>query len=234
MTSGDQTRQARAESVLRELWQAYDQLVATPRAGVCEPGCHACCSGRVLLTTLEGRLLAAELKRTGQESLLRAAAGLQAGPGPASTFNTLARLCLAGQEPPDDPDLGSSPGTCPLLVKGLCAAYAARPLACRVMASQATCQEGGAASQDPWWITVDTAFMQIVEQVDAGGGLGLLPRVLASLEGDQGQGLLICQNLPGLPAPPEHQERLSNLLMQVFSRSLDGQPLGLWINQLRG
>ncbi|MFH1033848.1 MAG: hypothetical protein V1806_05020 [Pseudomonadota bacterium] len=233
MTSGEPERAARAEMVLRELWKAYEQLVAARRASVCAPGCQACCSDRVLLTTLEGRLLAAELERSGQGALLARAARASVGPGPACTFNALARACLEGREPPADPPPQTPPGRCLLLVEGLCAAYAARPLACRVMASQSRCQAGGTALQDPWWLTVDTAFLQINEQVDAGGGLGWLPTVLASLGAGDQELLPSCQNLAGLPAPPQHQERLNNLLMQVFSRSLDGQPLGLWINQLR-
>jgi hypothetical protein len=232
MTPERQARRQRGALVLRELWKAYDQLVAAGRKSACAAGCQACCSDRVLLTTLEGSLLAAELRRLGLAELLARAAQAPAGPGPANTFNALARLCLAGQASPEDTLSGASSASCPLLVAGMCAAYAARPLACRVMASLSPCQAGGAARQDPWWVTVDTAFLQIVEQVDAGGGLGLLPTVLAGLEGD-GQGLLTCENLPGLPAPPEHQERLTSLLMQVFSRPLSGQPLGLWINQLR-
>ena len=223
--------------VLRELWRAYDQLVAAGRTSACQPGCCACCSGRVLLTTLEGRLLAAHLRGAGQEALLQAAALAPSGPGPASGFNALARMCLAGQESADDPaadgQTDARSRTCPLLVEGLCAVYEVRPLACRCMASKERCQAGGAATQDPWWVTVDTAFLQISEQVDAGGGLGWLPRVLASLEGGETAGLLVCENLPGLPAPPQHQERLSRLLMQVFSRPLNGQPLGLWIKRLR-
>lgn len=231
MTGQVEGRGAWAELVLRELWRAYEQ-VAAQRQVDCAPGCHVCCSDRVLLTTLEAGLLAQELSAAGRGDLLALAARTPAGPGPACTHNALARACLAGQEPPADPD-GGPLGPCPLLRGGLCAAYPARPLACRVMCSQVRCQPGGAASQDPWWVTVDTVFLQLAEQVDAGGGWGPLPRVLASLEGGGGQGLLTCENLPGLPVPPEHQERLSRLLEQVFSRPLNGQPLGMWINRLR-
>ncbi|MBI5523850.1 MAG: hypothetical protein HY910_14575 [Desulfarculus sp.] len=235
MTGRDEGRQARARLVLWELWRAYQQVAET-RQVACAPGCHVCCSGRVLLTTLEARLLAEELTASGQRGLLALAARAPAAFGPACTHNALARLCLAGQEPPPDPgpDPGPGPeGRCPLLRGGLCVAYAARPMACRVMCSLTRCQPGGAASQDPWWVTVDTVFLQLVEQVDAGGGWGPMPRVLASLERGGGPGLARCENLPGLPVPPEDQERLSRLLEQVFSRPLNGQPLGLWINRLR-
>ena len=221
-------RQALALELLREIYRAHADL-CSGRPLACAPGCAVCCTDRVALTTLEGRLLAQGLARAGRSDL---AAGVPGGWRPACTFNALARMCLAGQEPPAEAPAGP-PGACPLLAGGLCLAYAERPLACRAMASHHTCLPGGAALQDPWWITLDAAFFQIVEHLDLGGGFGGLGQVLGALAGRGEGGLLVCEALPGLPAPPEHQERLNRLLPGLFSRPVRGRPLGLWMNEIR-
>lgn len=228
----DSGRRAKALMVLARWLEIYDE-VAARRQTACAPGCAACCTDLVSLTTLEGEMLAQALESPGQEALLQRALAAPAGPAPASTFNALARLCILGQEPPPEPQRRPG-GPCPLLVEGRCAAYGARPLACRVMASRRACQPGGAAEQDPFWVSVDTVFLQVAEQLDAGGGYGPLVTVLQAVRGPGGPGLLMCENLRGLPTLPEHQAQISAMAADVFSRPLQGRPLGLWVDELRG
>lgn len=142
--------------------------------GGLRPGCAACCTDRVYLTGLEGDLLRRELARQGRLGLL---ARLEPGPKPAYTCNQLARLCIEGQEPPEEVASGQG-AACALLEDGRCGVYEARPLACRVMASRVRCREGGGAQGDPWWFTLDTALMQIAEHIDLGGMYGSLGTVL--------------------------------------------------------
>lgn len=232
------------QRVLAALYAAQAEQ-AQGRAVACVPGCHACCSDRVQLTTLEGRRLAAFLRESGRQDLLDALvrAGqpdAKAPPRPAASMNALARLCLAQAEPPAEP-VSPPAGPCPLLAGGLCAAYPARSLACRTMASRVRCQAGGLASQEPWWVTQDTVFFQLVEQAGAGGGFGFLGPVMAALaaaeageaDGDSAAGLTLCEDIAGFIAPPEHQARLNAWLWSLHNRAVEGRPLGAWLAGLR-
>ena len=114
----------------------------------------------------------------------------------------------------------------------MCVAYEHRPLACRTLASQERCVPGGEAVDEPWWVTLNAAFFQILEQADLGGGFGALPEVLASVMGKEIDSLLECQAMPGLPAPEEHQRQLGQAVERIFGRMHQGKPLGLWYRDL--
>ncbi|MCA1905608.1 MAG: YkgJ family cysteine cluster protein [Desulfarculus sp.] len=222
-----------ADLVLRELYRAHDELTRE-RETACAPGCAACCRDRVQLTTLEAAHLVEHLRLVGREDLLERLAGA-ASPEvyrPAWSMNALARMCLAQEEPPAESDPPPA-RPCPLLADGLCQAYEARPLACRTMASRRRCPPDGQAEQDPWWVTLDTVFFQLVEQADAGGGFGYLGPVLALVLGGEARGLVACENLPGLPVPPQHQARLQATLGPLLARPVAGQSLGMRLQSLR-
>ncbi|RJX33876.1 MAG: hypothetical protein C4525_08390 [Desulfarculus sp.] len=222
------------QALLQALYEAHAGLAAQRRTA-CEPGCSACCTDRAALTGLEAGLLAQGLRSGGREGLLRLAAGKgqPSAAQPAYTFNQLARLCLEQREPPAEPTAPLAQGACPLLQGGLCAAYQVRPFACRAMASQRPCGPGGAAEAQDWWVTLDTAFFQLIEHLDAGGVYGWLPAALAWTQGGPDQGLLTCQLLPGLPAPAEHQTLLRSALGPVLARPVQGRPLGQWLDLIR-
>ncbi len=227
----------KALAVLQALYDAYEAL-SQNRQVACSPGCAVCCSDRVCMTGLEGRLLMRALSSAGRDDLLALIAAAQAPVSgqPQTTFNALARLCLAQEEPPGREPSGLVGGSCPLLANGLCSAYEARPLACRTMASLQRCQVGGQALEDPFWLSLNAAFFQLVEQCSLGReGFGLLPQVMAAVQGDvsAGEDLLPCEPLPGLLVPPEDQTRVQEALRQVFARPLQGRPLGLWLDELR-
>lgn len=219
--------------VLAELYRAHAGFTRE-RETACVPGCAACCRDRVQLTTLEARFLVDHLRQAGRDDLLERLAGVADpdGPRPAYSLNALARMCLAQAEPPAEADPPPA-RPCPLLAEGLCQAYEARPLACRAMASRQACAPEGQADQDPWWVTLDTVFYQLVEQADARGGFGYLGPVLARVLAGRSVDLVVCENLPGLPVPPQHQARLQAVLGPLFARPLAGQPLGMRLQALR-
>ena len=51
---------------------------------------------------------------------------------PLLTINSLAELCIRGEDPPEE-DYDASWGQCPLLCNRECLIYEARPFACRCM-----------------------------------------------------------------------------------------------------
>jgi Fe-S-cluster containining protein len=223
-----------AFTVLEGIYEAYEAMARTRSDLACTTGCAACCTDLVRLTTLEARYMARALIEALEDELLEAAANRQVPveARPATTFNALARMCLNKQEPPADPEMPESPGVCPLLRGHMCVAYEHRPLACRTLASKERCVPGGEAVEEPWWVTLNAAFFQFVEQADLGGGFGALPEVLAKVTGKKVQGLLECEAMPGLPAPEEHQRQLSQSIERIFSRMYKGKPLGLWYRDL--
>ncbi len=220
--------------LLQALYEAHAGF-SKERQVACGPQCSVCCTDRLNLTSLEARVLAEALKEAGRGDLIQKA--IQQGCDPqaaaATTFNQLAEMCIAQQEPPPDIEPKAEAQACALLEDGLCAAYEARPFACRAMVSKKRCEPGGQAVGEGWWFTLDTAFFQLIEHLDYGGGFGLLPRVMAAVEGEPSQDLLTCRFLPGLPAPEKYQERLQQTLGPVFAEPVEGRPLGLWFNLIR-
>lgn len=226
--SSEATQLPRQE-LMRALYRFQAGLEASRRVA-CGPGCAACCTDRVCLTGLEGGLLLEDLRRLGRLDLLRS---LSPAGSPAYTCNQLARLCLEQKEPPEDRTPSQPAGVCALLEEGRCVAYTARPLACRVMASREKCDPGGQAQGDPWWFTLDTALLQIAEHLDMGGVYGALGVVLSHRDGGPEDGLLRCEPLPGLVAPPEYQARLQQALGPLFAAPVAGRPLGRWLDLIR-
>jgi hypothetical protein len=184
----------------------------------------------VYLTGLEGGLLREHLQRLGRLDLL---ARLRPSAPPGYTCNQLARLCLERSEPSQEQAPSEPAGVCALLEEGRCVAYEARPLACRVMASRQVCGSGGQAQGDPWWFTLDTALLQVAEHLDLGGVYGALGSVLSRGDAKGEEGLLRCEALPGLLAPPEHQVRLQQALGPLFATPVAGRPLGHWLDLIR-
>ncbi|MCF8042539.1 MAG: hypothetical protein K9L19_10380 [Desulfarculaceae bacterium] len=217
------------QELMRALYRFQAGLEASRRVA-CRPGCSACCTGRVYLTGLEGGLLRDELERLGRLDLLE---GLAPADPPAYTCNQLARLCLEQNEPPPEQAPSKPAGVCSLLEDGRCAVYEARPLACRVMASRERCDTGGQAQGDPWWFSLDASLLQIAEHLDMGGVYGALATVLPANKGRPENGLLTCEPLPGLVAPPEHQARLQQALGPLFAAPVAGRTLGHWLDLIR-
>lgn len=216
-------------AALLAVYAFFEEMTAELGPRACKPGCAACCGRSVQLTQLEGILLIDGLVAAGRGDVVRAAAGSSPERSrPRVTTNQLAAMCLAHQEPPVE-DAHCDDGPCALLADGLCLAYEQRPLACRTMASSETCRPGGGAVADPWLVTLSTMLFQVVEHLAVGGGFGLLADVMAAADGGDPMALLPCRSLPGLPAPPQHAERLGEVVRGLMTRTVQGRPLGLWL-----
>lgn len=205
------------------LYNAFEELLDSAN-WACSRGCAVCCTDRVILTSLEMQVLAKHAEEIGQGEALDALAQQQvnADARPATTPNQLARLCVNNQEPPKELVPAGSAGICPFLGQGAaCSVYEARPLACRMMVSNTRCEPESTASMDDWYVTLGLVFSQLVEQVDVGGGYGLISDVYAALQGED-RPLLPCENLPGIPAPPEHQLRLEAIIKNIMAKPTPG------------
>ena len=224
-----------ALKTLDSLYNAFDEHVGAT-LWACESGCAVCCTDRVMVTTLEMQVLAAQAQAVGSEDALEALAAKQVDSAarPATTPNQLARLFLGGQEPPEEAIPAAGPGVCPFLNENAaCSVYKARPMACRMMLSVEKCEPGRQARMDEWQVTLGLVFSQLVEQVAVGGGYGLMADVYASVRGET-RPLLNCENLPGIPAPPRQQQRLEQTLQRVMAKPVhNGLPLGHWISVLQ-
>jgi Fe-S-cluster containining protein len=222
--------------MLNCLYEAWDRL-AMEEQWACGPGCDQCCrQSRILMSASEGRRLLRALERSGRQDLINR---LRQDPDPGqaapkTTLNQFTRLYLAEQETPDESGPQGSQRACLLLEDGRCPVYQARPMACRTLLSRSRCLDGGEASLDSWWITLGTVFMQLSEALDAGGAYGNMDIVMSSLLGrGNGQGLLACEPLAGFPVPPEHTERVQEVLNRIFAEPLRGMAWGNWLDHIR-
>ena len=182
-----------------------------------------CCTQNVTMTTLEGRAIIEYLSLNDQEALLSLARGTShsAGYRPIITTNNFALFCLKGKEPPEEQN-DYSGVACRFLSNNECVIYDARPFGCRCFFSTQVCETAPCAVVDPFLITVNTVFLQFIEDIDTGGFFGNLNDVLALLaSGDRNNltnnsvhlsTLPRNRTIPGLLITPKPQERMGPIL----------------------
>jgi Fe-S-cluster containining protein len=183
------------------------------------------------MTTLEGYRIVEDLISRGKMDLLRRIHHVahQARFQPRLTTNALAALCIEGKDPPEE-NHDSPLASCPFLSNKECLIYLHRPLGCRCFFSAQKCDEIASAVVDPFLVTVNTIFLQIIEHVDAGGVGGNMTDVLLFLESEKHrkqyegnaslndpQELSVNRNIPGLLLPPEHHSRIQPILQKIRS-----------------
>jgi Fe-S-cluster containining protein len=199
----------------------------------CRPGCAACCTRNVTLTTLEGFALAELLDRHPPvllAHLAAAASGRTArGLRPQVTINQLAGICAGGGEPPDEAPADPCGLPCSLLEKGRCSVYPRRPIACRIMVSRVVCRPGGSADMPSLLVSAGSVVMQFVEHLDSAGGLcGNLADVLTLFSTAEARrayrqrlppvphdGLIPNHPLRVLMVPPEHRDALLPMVAEL-------------------
>lgn len=202
---------------LEKLRAVYDfyQDVTGDWATACEPGCPACCTDQVTVTSVEARLILGS-SQAGKIQEILDTLDFSAAHKPGVTFNQLARLCLDQQEPPEKPEIPARP--CPFLFQEQCRIYAVRPFGCRALFSKKTCRSGGWADMEPLWLTVNQVFCQVIEHLDVPGYSGNLISLLGWIKNGESQdkakqmGLLENIHIPGLLVPPEHRKDLATIV----------------------
>lgn len=213
---------------LDRIYAVYDDFVRTQTIA-CKMHCHACCTTRVSLTTLEAYKICKTLPSGECQRLfnrIRAAADVERF-RPTTTTNALAELCAADGDLPEEPDEAGR-SKCPLLAEELCSIYALRPFNCRCFVSRTLCSESGFADMDEALVAVNTLFLQTVEHVDADGCSGSLLDVLMVLAKEEtraaycsgalhcsAEGLVANRPMQVLMVPPEHRQQIEPILQRL-------------------
>ena len=213
---------------LDRVYAVYDEFART-RDKACKMHCHACCTTRVTLTTLEAYKICDSLPPGEREKLFRRVGGTSGIERfrPALTTNALAELCAHDGEVPEENDSPAGEN-CPLLVEDLCSIYSLRPFNCRCFISRTPCGAKGYADVDEAVLAVNTLFLQAVEHVDADGCSGNLLDVLGVMANEEkrtayaagrlhctGNGLIANRPMKVLMLPPEHRETVEPIMRQL-------------------
>ncbi len=202
--------------LLKEIYRLYDAQIDTLDLA-CRKGCADCCTANVTMTRLEAMLLVNELAPEEQTRMFDRLAPHADIPGfrPALTTNGFAEICMSGGEPPED---AAEPGAgaCPLLADGLCTVYRLRPFGCRCMLSTRPCRQSGQAEINDFILTVNTVFLQFIEQLDRDGFFGNLTDVLLRLARHSDQPpsdtpVISTRPIPALMVPAEHRDKIRPL-----------------------
>lgn len=221
-------------ALLSTIERVFEDFILSRNRIACKPGCAVCCTRHLAGTTLEAYRLLQGLRTIGRQDLIDLLPEITASDifRPRITTNGLAMACMTQHEPPEE-----TPGTddrpCPFLENNLCLVYDQRPLTCRSMFSQETCQPGGEGEVPPEIVTISTVCAQIVEHLDVDGYYGSIHDLLQTLTDDSlfqkyasGGKIRIksypTKPLPGLPVPPEQQEIVQEFLERLFKTDCEG------------
>ena len=212
---------------LKNAYRIYGRFVERYELS-CEKNCDACCTCNVTMTTLEAYRMLKDMDHEKRSILLRRLADAPKRRfRPRVTFNEIARLCMLGEEVPEDP-CDPSWGRCPFLEENYCVFYELRPFGCRCMCSVRRCSEAGYAEMPPLLMSVNDVFMQFIEHLDADGYSGNLADVLAWMSQpenrrkyEQGEradnaGVLAANlAMPALMVLPEHRNDIKLLVAEL-------------------
>ncbi len=227
--------------ILGQIYDIYETF-STRLSVACVRGCAACCTQNVTMTTLEGYWIVEHLISSGQIDLFQRLhrSAHQERFQPTVTTNELAALCMQGEDPPEEKSDWPR-AACPFLSNNECLIYPERPFGCRCFFSTQKCETIASAVVDPFLVTVNTLFLQVIEQIDEGGFFGNMTDVLLFLESEAQRkryevnaslnhpgGLPVNRCIPGLLVPPEHHLRIQPILekiknVRLFERSLGNQ-----------
>jgi Fe-S-cluster containining protein len=212
-------------AVLEQIYGVYDEFVAGLDLA-CKKYCAVCCTRNVTLTTLEGYLIVTHMISSGELGLFKniESALPKKRFQPLTTTNRLADLCMKGEDPPEEKHDDSN-RSCPILKGNLCPIYPVRPFACRCFVSKKDCRKKGYAEVDPFILSVNNLFLQVIEHVDSQGFSGNLIDVVnfMALKNNRRNykkntldppdaGLIPNLKITVLMIPPEHRVEITPIL----------------------
>ena len=216
--------------ILDQLYAIYDEYIGKLELA-CQRKCAHCCTCNVVLTTLEGYKIVDHFESEGIDNWMQAihlAAGKKRFQ-PKTTTNEIAEYCMLNRQLPEE-EIPLTSEACPFVKEDLCPLYAVRPFGCRCMVSSRSCQETGVAEIDDVMITLNTVFLQVIENLDWQGCSGNLADVLQCLAIEENRhayrtGSRVCLNgslipnrkLKVLMVPPEHREKIEPVLQDIRS-----------------
>ena len=217
--------------LLAEIYQLHEQYTREQETA-CRPGCAVCCTCNVTMTSLEYAFMVRGMDAGEQKSLRESIMQNRSEKRfqPVYTINKMATLCLEGKDLPEEEN-DPAWGRCPLLREEMCTVYETRPLGCRMLLSEIRCRQMGYARMSPFIVTLNNLFMQVVEHLDARGTSGNLTDMILWQTDPQGKDagmavrpfhILNNVRAPVFMVPPEHQERVRPLMVQL-SRILEDQ-----------
>ena len=164
---------------------------------------------------------------------------------PQFTVNELAGYCLRKEEPPPESH-ARHVAPCPFRSDDGCAIYEVRPFACRSMWSTRVCAQDGEADMPALLVTLNGAFFQILEHLDAGGLYGNLLDLLDFLGNSDVRtaygsekkleataSLLRTQANPGFIVPPEHRPEIARVIGTLWAHDVGGISFREALGQLR-
>ncbi len=212
-------------AALDQIYRVYDEFVNRLDIA-CKKYCAGCCTRNVTLTSLEGYLIATRIISSGKSNLFEniESALPKKRFHPLTTTNRLADLCMKGENPPEEIHHDSNE-RCPLLKDNLCPIYPVRPFACRCLVSKKDCRKQGYAEVDPFVLSVNNLFLQVIEHVDFQGFSGNLIDVLNFMASKDNRhnykkntmehpdtGLIPNLKITVLMIPPEHRFEITPIL----------------------
>ena len=211
--------------LLKQIYKIYGDFIGSLDVA-CQKYCSRCCTNNVIMTTLEGHLIAEHIHIGKSFDLLKK---VKKGVSkkrflPQTTTNKMAELCVKGKDLPQE-DHPHTQGICPILTDDLCPIYTVRPFGCRCLVSKHDCRKTGYADIEPLVLTVNHLMLQFIEHIDASGFSGNLADILMLLatkknrRAHEANALKISNaplisNLPikVLMIPPEHRMHIQPIL----------------------
>lgn len=216
------------QAVLSQLYHIHNQYIDSLDTA-CAKYCHNCCTTHVIMTTLEGRYILSHVAEKQREKLMVLVREQLTIPRfiPTLTTNRIAQSCREDADLPDE-QMPVNPTPCPLLKDDACRIYPVRPFGCRSMVSSVSCRPTGYAETDPFTLTVNTVFLQIIEHIDRDGFTGNLCDVLVRLNIEEDLDSFsppIARLVPNTPldalfVPPEHQNRIKPIIAGIQALSI--------------